>query len=395
MDTTKGLVNMSTIVENGGMQSDLSHRLHGRLAMFAKDPQNRRLRGDCVELAIKEKQYDIALQIADKAVDQDKSDEQARFERASALMGLHRFDDALVELRALSQSSDPSPAVLQNIGLCNYLLGNFSAARAPLEAIYHQGVRSTDLFRLLISTMHHLGDISSALKIADEASEFAGSSDTLAGILGLFYLDASQPQKAAKWSAKSLMQNPDSLDGLVVQGTLRAGSFDLKSARQHFERALSIAPNTGRAWIGLSLISMATSDFDLARTQAEQAVKFMPGHVGSWHVLAWIHLVQGRLDEAQSVFEHALGLSRNFSESHGGLAAIAALRGDSKTAQKLAEIAERLDPNCLSAKFARSTLQKNDGDVIGAKATLFAALSGLSAPDSGAFGRIISKLMGK
>lgn len=101
------------------------------------------------------------------------------------------------------------------------------------------------------------------------------------------------------------------------------------------------------------MISLAENDMPQTREQIEQELQHMPEHAGSWHVLAWIHLLQANLEEAGAAFERALSLDWNFAESHGGLAAIAAMKGDRATAEHLIEIAERLDPKCLSAKFAQ------------------------------------------
>jgi len=378
---------MDTLLEG------LGTKLHNRLSMLDKDPRNKTLRANCIELALAQQQYDIALQVADEALKNEPEDLQAKFQRASALIGLKRLTEALDDLNALAKDIAPTPpAVLQNIGLCHYLLGDFLAARVSLKELYIAGERSVDVFRLLISTLHYLGDISAAVDIADCADDYAKTDPALAGVMALLYLDANQPHKAAQWSSRSLARNPNSLDSMVVQGTLRAGTFDLHSARDLFERALSIAPTTGRAWIGLSLVSMAEHDLNKAREQAQQAVKYMPSHIGSWHVLGWIQLIQGDLQNAHATFEHALSLNRNFAESHGGLAAIAALQGNRVGAERYIEVAERLDPNCLSAKFSRSTLQKGKGDDQAARETLIGALSGISRDDGGMISRIVGEL---
>jgi len=362
------------------------------LELLAADPANRSLRGDCVALALQQRDYELARQIAEEAQQRDPTDVQAKFERASALMGLRQFDAALSELGELAVGENVDPAVLQNIGLCHYILGNYAAARAPLEAVYAHGIRSADLARLLISTLHHIAAVDDALKVAETAADFAKTDGALAGVLALLYLDADQPAQAARYSARALASNPNNIDGLVVQGTLRAGSFDLSTAQKQFEQALSVAPKAGRAWVGLSLVSLAQNNLAQARSHIERGLHYMPQHVGSWHVLAWIDLMLGKLDDAQATFERALSMDRNFAESHGGLAAIAALKGDRATAERLIEIAERLNPRCLSAKFARSTLQKGGGDNQAARDTLMTALSGLSANDGSPVARIIAEL---
>lgn len=367
-------------------------RLEGLIKLLASDADNKSLRGRCVSLALQECRYDAASKLVEEALARDPLDRQALFEQASIHLAQKQFDTASRLLAALTEDANVDPAVWQNLGLCHYALGDYAAAKPCLERVYERGAHSADLFRLLVSTLHHLGLVDEALVVAKTAAESGRANGALAGVLALLYLDAEEPAQAARWSARALALNPQSVDGLVVQGTLRTGAFDLPTARGLFMRALAAAPETARAWLGLSLVSLAENDFTQARDQIQTGLRYMPQHVGSWHVLAWIDLIQGKLDEAQVSFERSLDLDRNFAESHGGLAAIAALRGDRATADERIEIAERLDPTCLSAKFARSTLIKGAGDPKAAREVLLTALTGLSPQDSGAVARVIGEL---
>jgi len=186
------------------LELEIGSKLQNRLVMLSKDPGNKALRASCLEISLAEQNYNVALQIADEALEKDPLDSHSKFARASALIGLKRIEDALSVLCSLEEPGLVThPAVLQNIGLYYYMLGDYSAASAKLYRVYDNGIRSGDLYRLLISTLHHLGDVSAALKIADTAREYAINDEALAGVMGLLYLDANQPQKAAQWSARA------------------------------------------------------------------------------------------------------------------------------------------------------------------------------------------------
>ena len=117
----------------------------------------------------------------------------------------------------------------------------------------------------------------------------------------------------------------------------------------------------------------------------------MPGHVGSWHLLAWAELVTGEIDEAQRLFAHSLELDRNFSESHGGLASVAALRGDHAVAKREIEIANRLDGSCVSAKFAESVL-KRAADPEGARELIATTISALTRENTSPLAALLAGL---
>lgn len=372
-----------------------SERLHRFIGMLGVDPDNKRLRDECVSLALQEQQYDWVLATTANLLSRDSSDRDAQFGRASAYVGKRQFDMALPLLNALDETGEATAAVSQNLGLCHYALGDYDQAKAHLEKAYELGERSSGLLRLLISTLHHLGLMDKALEIANTDSEAGREDGALAGVLALLYLDANESGQAARWAARALSLNPNSVDALIVQGTLRTGAFDLASARAQFDKALTLAPTTARAWVGLSLVSLAENNFSTAHKQIEQGLRYMPKHIGSWHVLAWIELMQGRLDQAEAAFQRSLELNRNFAEGHGGLAAVAALRGDRDRAEQLIEIAERLDAACLSCQFARSVLLRGTGDPGAANALLMAALGGLSPKDGGAISKMIAGLTRK
>ena len=88
----------------------------------------------------------------------------------------------------------------------------------------------------------------------------------------------------------------------------------------------------------------------------EQAVARLPAHIGSWHGLAWARLFGGDLEGSAQAFGRALELDRNLADSHGGLAAVDALRGRRQEAEAGIERALRLDRTSLAAAYARMLL---------------------------------------
>jgi Tfp pilus assembly protein PilF len=99
-----------------------------------------------------------------------------------------------------------------------------------------------------------------------------------------------------------------------------------------------------------------------ARATLEQAVVAMPDHIGTWHALAWAQLMAGDATAADTSYRKAYELDRNFAESHGGLGLIAALAGRSDEAEASVKRALRLDPACITARYARSLLLEDRGE---------------------------------
>jgi Flp pilus assembly protein TadD len=342
------------------------------------DPGNTHLFNECAALAQQLQDYEALLHVAETRLQAHPGDLPAASARTKALIGRGDFQSAALDLERMSTSAPQVPAFQQDLGLCYYCLGEFARARAPLEGALRLGERSAGLLRLLASTYHHLGLMAEAAALATENPTPAQGDGDLAAVYALIYLDAGRADEAARWTRQALALNPHNVDALTVEGTLATASGALDTANECFQRVLQRAPDTGRAWIGLGSTALLRRDLPDALEKLRRAVELMPTHVGSWHVLGWTYLLSGDLDGAEGAFQRTLELNRNFAESHGSLAAIAALRGDRATAERNMEVAQRLDPMCLSAQFTRSVLAGRAGDEEKARRIVLKALSRLA-----------------
>jgi len=382
---------MDTTQNAGATPADLAQKL-GRLKELSRiDPGNQPLARDCADLALRCGDYGLALERLDALLAASPGDLRARFDRATALIGKRDYPAAIDSLREILQENPSLTAARINLGLCHYCRGEYAEACAALDPAYAEGDRSTDLLRLLVSTYHHLGLMSEAVALADSNAQAASADPAVAGVYALVYLDANQPSKAAKWMAKALAGNPDSVDGLTVQATLNAARMLTAHAQEQYERVLQLAPNNGRAWIGLGALSLLRRDLPQAKTYLARGLELMPQHVGSWNVLAWSHLVSGEIDAADAAFHRALELNRNFAETQGGLASVAALRGDKEAAERGIEVALRLDPACMSAQFARSVIIARSGDPAAGARLIKQTMATLSPGDGSLLSRVIEE----
>jgi Flp pilus assembly protein TadD len=367
-------------------------KLQRMRALLASDPRNEPLWQSCCDLAASGRDYAALEELAHHRLAATPADPQGLHRQAIALMGLKRFEAALEPLGALAASLPQDAAVARDLGLCHYALRRFDAAKPYFAARYAAGERDAELLRLLVSTYHHLGLMGEALAIAKDNSGPARADGALAGVYALLFFDADDPMRAARYASLALEKNPDSTDALVVQGTLRIAQMRLDEAQRDFDRVIERAPTNGRAWIGIGTTALLRRDFAAARKALRSGVENMATHVGSWHLLAWTELVSGDLDEAERLFTHALELDRNFAESHGALAAVAALRADRATAEREIEVANRLDPDGLAAKFAESLLLRAGGDPERARSLIMDTISGLAAQRASPLSELLSRL---
>jgi tetratricopeptide (TPR) repeat protein len=365
-------------------------RLERLLALLRVDPGNARLRSQCIELAHSCGRFDTAIELADAALAADPSDAAALFAKSNGLIGRREYRAALEVLREVARIAGLIPEVRTNLALCHYCLGEFADAQAHLEECYRAGARTPGVLRLLVSSHHHQGAMQAAVEIALENQD--GVEDAgLAGAYAILFLDADDMARAAQWSKKALSLDPRSIEGRLTEATLLTARMQTDRAKQMFEDVVNDAPASGRAWIGLGTLALLDQQFDAAKRLLTRGLQDMPGHVGSWHALAWTQMLSGELDAADGSFQKALELDRNFSETHGGLASIAALRGDEERARHEMTVALKLDPQCLSARFAQSVLADRTGAAVDAQKIIREAVIGITSRDSSALSQFLLK----
>lgn len=376
---------------NKETQTAVSDRLGRLQQMLQTDPANAVLRQQCVELATQAGKFDVVVRLADAALDAHPADAAALFDKATGLIGQRAYREALEVLQRLQPPAGMDGAVLANMGLCCFCLGDFESAKRHLDQCYAAGTRSPGLLRLLVSSCHHIGALDEAVRIAGENEAAAAGDAALAGVYALLYLDADDAARASKWAKTALRLNPRSVDGRVTEATLLTARLQTDRARQLLEGVIEDAPATGRAWIGLGTLTLLDQRMDVAQQQLRRGLELMPEHVGSWHLLGWAQLVSGETDAAQSTFEHALQMDRNFAETHGALATIAALRGDTKGAQARIDVALRLDAESMAARYAQAVLGGRTGQPGQAQNVVVELVEGLAAKDGSALSKLLIK----
>jgi tetratricopeptide (TPR) repeat protein len=361
--------------------------------LLHEDARNPALLRHCARLAVELGEYTEALDFATRA-ESVGPDPEARFHHASALIGLRRYTEAAGLLSELRGQATMQPAVDTNLALCYYVLADYARARPLLDALIASGSPTPDVVRLMVSTLHHLGDLVAAISVADSHAAAAMNDGAAAGVCALAYLDASRAVEAARYAARALAANPASVDGLTVQATLKLAQLDAAAAAAQFRTIVDLAPRNGRAWVGLGAIAMLSRDLPEALRCLERGVESMPSHVGSWQVLGWVYLVSDNLDAAERTFERALEMDPNFAEAHGSMASIHALRGRVAQAEREIEIADRLDREGLAARFASAVLLGRAGDPAAGRALILTTAASLAPRLGGRAARLLAGTMG-
>ena len=330
------------------------------------DPGNLALQSELCDALLDAGQTQDALAVLEPALDARPDHAGLRYRQGVVQRRLAQFEAAKATLAALLQDGAAAPAVLYELACVHMLLSEPAPAAALLAQLakaadYDASFPDADFF--LLRCLHQTAQVKEAL--AHGAALLArGTSDPrVLGAMATLYIDDEQIEEAGKLLRSVAAQLPQDLAAPVQAELESAGGFvalnaeDMALARRHFEASLKSDAQFGRSLLGLGLVHAVSGKLVQAQQLLQQTVQAMPSHLGSWHTLGWMQLAQDDIDGAEHNFAHALALDPTFGESHGGMALIAALRGEHEQARELCRTALRLDKNSMNVLAAQLVMQ--------------------------------------
>ncbi|MBL8474810.1 MAG: tetratricopeptide repeat protein [Methyloversatilis sp.] len=326
-------------------------RLQRLEGFIERDPDNVNLLADAAECALSQGDLPRAREHLQRALELAPGNAPLKQQLSSVAIAEGNFDDGLALTAALLDDGVDEAAVRFNHAFALVSLQRHEEALPMLARLHDEQVPYPMVVRLLIRCHHYLGDLDEAIAVADAHLAAHGDDADVAGMLALLHFDNEDFGAARTWGARALGGAPDNLDALLAAGMVALSDEEVDAGKALLQRAVSAQPRNGRAWAGLGLAEMMTFDLPAAERMFGQAVKNMPTHIGSWHTLGWVQLLQGQVDAAEASFRAAFDIDDTFGESHGALAAVAATRGEWDKAERLAEVAKRLDPESMSVRY--------------------------------------------
>lgn len=354
----------------------------GRLDGYLRqDPDNAALAVEAFELALSLGLHERAGTYLDAAQASAGDDPYLAYRRGAWLAAQGRWDEALALQQDLCQRhpEDADLAVAQ-ANLLHYA-GRHDDAEAAWSALQAAGKLPDHAWANRLRTLHFLGRLKEGLALAGMHADVLRFQPEAAGVLSLMAVDAGDFAAARQWSDLALASVPPSLEALTARGALALAAKDAPSALAALTPVVQARPNEGRAWSSLGIAHLLLQDAGAAQAAFMRATALMPGHIGSWHGLGWARLLGRDGVDAAKAFERALELDRNFGESHGAVAIGHALAGQREQAQNHIELALRLDPASLSARFAQAVLSGALENPEEFQALAARALRGVEAPD--------------
>lgn len=371
---------------------DMMSRLTRVEGYLKSDPGNIELLGMAIDLSLAVDDPARAAGHAASARDMHPSNPFIQYRYGHTLVAQGKRIEAAPLFAALL-AAHRNANVAYSLADCQLHQGAYADALETLAPYREDAALPPEAVTLMLRALHHLGDFDAASALVEaQAVRMDADTDFLAAA-SLLYLDNGQAEQAATLAERALAAGQRPTEALVTSATVALARADTNLAIERFNEVLAKNPCEGRSWSGLGTASLLRSDLAAARVQLEQAVRFMPAHIGSWHALGWCQLLAHDAAAAEQSFSAALALDRNFGESHGAMAVLDAQRGNRAGATQAIERALRLDPTCLSARYAQMMLNGQTFDPERFKAIAYRFLSGRKTLSGEAVTDVIDRML--
>jgi tetratricopeptide (TPR) repeat protein len=375
-------------------------RLQRLQAYSVTDPSNTHLLGDLSDLALQLGEWAQAKTALMQWLTVEPEHAIARYRLAVAERASGQAAAAQALLAALVAEGHRHPAVVTELARAEAQLGAWPAALAALEGMDLAALPADNAdtaWLLRVRALHHMGDIATALAAANAWQAARGDAMPTPGLAALATLqldaeqlsDAEAVLKAA--GSEAILHNAElgTAAGLIELSHGRA-----EAAEAHLARAAVQQPALGRAHLGLGLTAAYAGNLPRAIDALKTATAVTPGHLGSWHALAWMQMLNHDLSGADASLRAALAQDASFGETHGGLALVAALKGNHGAAEQHLRTAQRLDPRGVNVNVARLALQEGPGALDGRiLAPALERFMGLTATQSPAMQALLARMV--
>ena len=364
----------------------MEQRLERLQAYLLQDPDNQVLRVDIFDTAMAAGAFDVAERQIAQAQERQFDSAAWQFRQASLRIAQQRFAEARQLLRGLEQTMGAHPSITHNLAHIEFQQQRYAACCELLRPLMAAGAAAAEsaMQVLWLRTLHQLGLLEEAWAWVQEQQTVGTLSESAAGIASLIAVDHNDLNAALALSDRALAREPLQMEALVARSSVALAQRDIARARELLARALERNPGDGRAWSASGFAEMLGMNLERARQHFQQALLWMPKHIGTWHGKGWACLMLKDMAGAKQAFDAALALDRNFAESHGGLAVVLALTGDTTRAAEHIELAMRLDKSNLSARYAQAVLSGEAADAQGIQRLAQRLLGQREAPMGGA-----------
>jgi tetratricopeptide (TPR) repeat protein len=369
-----------------------SEKLTRLLSYLEADPENAKLLGEALGLALTER-LPIANELALRITQLKETDPSATFALSTWHMHQQDWKAGAGILQTLAQEYPTNEAIHYNLAQCFAYSGQFERSFKTLKPHFGSAdhLPSTNTSLLFARSAMHLTEYDIAESTLLMLLENEPANNAALGLLALLYRDNLNPTKAEQFARDALQINPDNTDANLVLGEAYLDHQMVGEAQQHFSSVLN-HKKSHRALRGNSMIQLIQGNARAAEDGFAEIFTSNQASISDYHLLALAQLLQARHEDALNTLAESLHKEPGNSESLLLQSMILMLGGKSDQAKStVAGMKSNYNTHALETA-ANSLKQAIEGNDENAKSLLLAVLESQS-PQGKTYGNVISRLI--
>lgn len=150
------------------------------------------------------------------------------------------------------------------------------------------------------------GDVTAAVRFADDVAEAPGLDAQMLGQLGGMYAAAGKPDKALRLFNRAIEQEPQRSEHFFAKGLLQANQKQYAEAEETIRSGIKVSPDSAVGYYYLGRIGVEARDFDKATTHFEQAVTLNPAFEPAYVALGSVYEAKQDRDKAIDIYRRYL-----------------------------------------------------------------------------------------
>lgn len=237
-----------------------------------------------------------------------------------------------------------------NLAFCLYLSRDFKAALSILNNADQEQLPE-EILLLKVKILLYLQEADEAIELLEHLHKINEHAAEVSGLLALLHFDMNNSEQAETMMRKSLADNPNQYEALLVEVLLR--TLNNESTIAEIESLLSVNPDECRLYFALGTLYLRNMNIDLAAEAFYKTTQIWPYFYDGWVSLGWCALYQNRVEDAESAFQQASEIKAQDADSWGGLALVHAMNNNFQKSEELVEKAFALDEHCVLANMAQ------------------------------------------
>lgn len=272
-----------------------------------------------------------------------------------ALAGLGRYEEAVSEYKIALKQSPTFPAARLNLALAYYKMGYIAEASTQLVRVHREEPANLQAVLLLGDCYLRMGKnketiallqplakeypddlavaymLGTALLRNKQREEGAAAIDRILRngdsaeshlLLGMTKFEAMEYPEAIADLTKAAEIDPSLPDVYSYLGQAQMASGDMKSARDAFEKELSVNPNDFESNVRLAVLLKEDGDYARAQELLKRSLLVRPEDPGALYQVGATYLAAGDLNRALPALQTVVKQYPDFLEPHVSLAQV-------------------------------------------------------------------------